>query len=71
MIVTLLGGIRFRPEVVPFLVGLYITAAYWFTASTSFTNPSVTIAKALTDTFSSTLAASGAFVPIDLAMAKF
>jgi glycerol uptake facilitator-like aquaporin len=44
--------VRFRPEAVPFAVGLYITGAYWFTASTSFANPAVTIARSLTNTFS-------------------
>jgi glycerol uptake facilitator-like aquaporin len=48
----ILGGLRFRAEAVPWLVGLYITAAYWFTASTSFANPAVAIARSLTDTFS-------------------
>lgn len=43
---------RHRPESVPAAVGLYVTAAYWFTASTSFANPAVTIARSLTDTFS-------------------
>jgi len=52
LIVTILAGIRFRPNAVPWLVGLYITAAYWFTASTSFANPAVAIARALTNTFS-------------------
>ena len=52
LIATILGGLRARPEAVPALVGLYITAAYWFTASTSFANPAVTIARALTDSFS-------------------
>jgi glycerol uptake facilitator-like aquaporin len=42
---------RLRAEAVPFAVGLYITGAYWFTASTSFANPAVTLARALTDTF--------------------
>jgi glycerol uptake facilitator-like aquaporin len=42
---------RRRAETVPFAVGLYITGAYWFTASTSFANPAVTVARALTDTF--------------------
>jgi glycerol uptake facilitator-like aquaporin len=42
---------RQRPTVVPFAVGAYITAAYWFTASTSFANPAVTIARSMTDTF--------------------
>ena len=42
---------RFRIEAIPYAVGLYITAAYWFTASTSFANPAVTVARALTNTF--------------------
>jgi glycerol uptake facilitator-like aquaporin len=46
------GCVRSRPSVVPFAVGAYITAAYWFTASTSFANPAVTLARAATDTFS-------------------
>jgi glycerol uptake facilitator-like aquaporin len=46
------GCSRRRSAAVPFAVGAYITAAYWFTASTSFANPAVTIARALTDTFS-------------------
>ncbi|MEM0948709.1 MAG: MIP/aquaporin family protein [Pseudomonadota bacterium] len=49
---TILAGIRFRADAVPWLVGLYITAAYWFTASTSFANPAVAIARSFTDTFS-------------------
>ena len=48
---VILGCSRSRPRVVPFAVGLYITAAYWFTASTSFANPAVTIARCLSDTF--------------------
>jgi len=52
LIVTILGGIRFARESVPWLVGLYTTAAYWFTASTSFANPAVAIARSLTNTFS-------------------
>ena len=52
LVVTILGCIRFRPEAVAYAVGLYITAGYWFTASTSFANPAVTIARAFTDTFS-------------------
>lgn len=51
LIGTILGGLRTRPDAVPMLVGLYITAAYWFTASTSFANPAVTIARTLTDSF--------------------
>ncbi|MEM6489347.1 MAG: MIP/aquaporin family protein [Pseudomonadota bacterium] len=49
---TILAGLRFRPSAVPALVGLYIASAYWFTASTSFANPAVAIARAFTDTFS-------------------
>jgi len=45
------SGSRHRPATVPFAVGAYITAAYWFTASTSFANPAVTLARSLTDTF--------------------
>ena len=52
LIATILGGIRFERAAVPWLVGLYITAAYWFTASTSFANPAVAIARSLTNTFS-------------------
>ena len=51
LIATILGCARPRPSAVPFAVGLYITAAYWFTASTSFANPAVTLARTLTDTF--------------------
>jgi glycerol uptake facilitator-like aquaporin len=46
-----MGTVRFRPEAVPAAVGLYITAAYWFTSSTSFANPAVTLARGLTDSF--------------------
>ncbi len=49
---VILGGLRFRVDAIPMLVGLYITAAYWFTASTSFANPAVAISRAFTDTFS-------------------
>jgi len=45
------GVVRSRRAAVPFAVGAYITAAYWFTASTSFANPAVTLARAATDTF--------------------
>ncbi|QFT30151.1 Aquaporin Z [Labrenzia sp. THAF82] len=51
LLATILAGIRFREAAVPWLVGLYITAAYWFTASTSFANPAVAISRAFTDTF--------------------
>ncbi len=51
LLLTVLLGVRYRVEAVPAMVGLYITAAYWFTASTSFANPAVTIARTLSDTF--------------------
>lgn len=51
LVATILAGIRFQRSAVPWLVGLYITAAYWFTASTSFANPAVAIARSLTNTF--------------------
>jgi glycerol uptake facilitator-like aquaporin len=51
LIATILGSLRFRPDATPMMVGFYITAAYWFTASTSFANPAVTIARAFSDTF--------------------
>jgi glycerol uptake facilitator-like aquaporin len=51
LLMTILALVRLRIEALPFGVGLYITAAYWFTASTSFANPAVTIARCLTDTF--------------------
>ena len=51
LIATILGSLRFRPDSTPMMVGLYITAAYWFTASTSFANPAVTIARAMSNTF--------------------
>jgi len=52
LIAAILGTIRFRPEATPAAVGLYIISAYWFTASTSFANPAVTIARSLSNTFS-------------------
>ena len=51
LVLTIFGVLRFKPEQIAPAVALYITAAYWFTASTSFANPAVTIARALTDTF--------------------
>jgi glycerol uptake facilitator-like aquaporin len=51
LIATIAGSVRHRPGATPALVALYITAAYWFTASTSFANPAVTIARSLTDSF--------------------
>ncbi len=52
LLLTILGCVARAPSAVPYAVGLYITAAYWFTASTSFANPAVTVARAFTDTFS-------------------
>ena len=52
LLAVIFGGICYRQTAVPWLVGLYITAAYWFTASTSFANPAVTIARSFTDSFS-------------------
>ena len=57
LLTVIFGGLRWRAEAIPTLVGLYITAAYWFTASTSFANPAVTIARSFTDSFSGILPA--------------
>jgi glycerol uptake facilitator-like aquaporin len=51
LVFTILASLRFRSDAIPWLVGLYITAAYWFTASTSFANPAVAIARAFSNTF--------------------
>jgi len=51
LLLTIVGCSMRTPSAVPYAVGLYITAAYWFTASTSFANPAVTIARALSDTY--------------------
>jgi glycerol uptake facilitator-like aquaporin len=51
LVVTILLTLRAKPDAVATSVGLYITAAYWFTASTSFANPAVTLARAFSDTF--------------------
>jgi len=51
LVLTILGGMRYAPHAIPWLVGLVITAAYWFTASTSFANPAVTLARGFTTTF--------------------
>jgi glycerol uptake facilitator-like aquaporin len=55
---AILGSLRYRPDATPWIVGLYITSAYWFTASTSFANPAVTIARSLSDTFAGIAPAS-------------
>ena len=51
LVATILAGVRFDRPAIPWLVGLYITAAYWFTSSTSFANPAVAIARSMTNTF--------------------
>jgi glycerol uptake facilitator-like aquaporin len=51
LLFTIFGGLKSRPDAVPTLVALYITGAYWFTSSTSFANPAVTIARSFTNTF--------------------
>lgn len=51
LLATIFGAIKVRPGATPFLVALYIISAYWFTASTSFANPAVTLARSATDTF--------------------
>ncbi|WP_137700505.1 aquaporin [Marimonas lutisalis] len=51
LLFVIFGGVRHRPDTVPTLVALYITGAYWFTSSTSFANPAVTIARGFSDTF--------------------
>lgn len=65
LIGTILGVLRARPQAVPMAVGLYITAAYWFTSSTSFANPAVTIARGFSDTFAGILPAH---VPVFIAV---
>jgi glycerol uptake facilitator-like aquaporin len=68
LVITILGCLNRTPQSIPMAVGLYITAAYWFTASTSFANPAVTAARALSDTFAG-IAPSGviAFIAVQLA----
>ena len=51
LLMTIVGCLRAHPNAVPYAVGLVITAGYWFTSSTSFANPAVTIARSLTDSF--------------------
>jgi glycerol uptake facilitator-like aquaporin len=68
LVLTILGCLARTPAAIPYAVGLYITAAYWFTASTSFANPAVTIARSISDTFAG-IAPSGviAFIAAQLA----
>jgi len=64
---TILGALAVAPRATPAMVGLYITAAYWFTASTSFANPAVTLARSLSDTFAGIAPASApAFIAAQL-----
>lgn len=68
LIVAIIGSVRFRPEATPTIVGLYITSAYWFTASTSFANPAVTVARSLSNTFAGIAPSSApAFILAQLA----
>jgi glycerol uptake facilitator-like aquaporin len=68
LILTILGTVRHRPAWVPASVALYITAAYWFTSSTSFANPAITVARSLSDTFSGI---APAHVPLFIAAQLF
>jgi glycerol uptake facilitator-like aquaporin len=52
LVLAIVGGLRYAPSAIPWLVGLTITAAYWFTSSTSFANPAVTLGRGFTTTFS-------------------
>ena len=67
LLITIFGCAARTPAAIPYAVGLYITSAYWFTASTSFANPAVTIARSLSDTFAG-IAPSGviAFIAAQL-----
>ena len=51
LVLTILGTVRYRPTLTPLTVAAAITAGYWFTSSTSFANPAITVARALTDSF--------------------
>jgi glycerol uptake facilitator-like aquaporin len=68
LILTILGTVRFRPLWLPATVALYIVAAYWFTSSTSFANPAITVARSLTDSFAGIAPANAAaFIAAQLA----
>ena len=70
LIGTILCCLKARPDAVPMAVGLYITAAYWFTSSTSFANPAVTIARSLSNTFAGIAPADvAAFIAVQLVAA--
>jgi glycerol uptake facilitator-like aquaporin len=67
LLLTILGCMARTPAAIPYAVGLYITSAYWFTASTSFANPAVTVARALSNTFAGIAPADvGAFIGAQL-----
>lgn len=65
LLFVIFGGLKSRPDAVPTLVALYITGAYWFTSSTSFANPAVTIARGFSDTFAGI---NPAHIPMFVAM---
>ncbi|MEO0400657.1 MAG: MIP/aquaporin family protein [Pseudomonadota bacterium] len=70
LLLTIFGCVRFRPDAVAFAVGLFITAGYWFTSSTSFANPAVTLARTLSDTFAGIRPVDApAFILVQLAAA--
>lgn len=72
LVATVLGSLRWRPDATAVMVGLYITSAYWFTASTSFANPAVTLARSLSDTFAGIAPASApAFIAAQFVGAIF
>jgi hypothetical protein len=66
LVLTILGALRWKPEAIPAAIGLYIVSAYWFTASTSFANSAVTVARSLTDTFSGIEPGGGKKDPAEL-----
>ncbi|HLY56669.1 MAG TPA: MIP/aquaporin family protein [Stellaceae bacterium] len=68
LVAAILGAVKFRPNATPTIVGLYVTSAYWFTASTSFANPAVTVARSFSDTFAGIAPVSApAFIAAQLA----
>lgn len=70
LLFVIFGGLRSKPDAIPMLVAIYITGAYWFTSSTSFANPAVTIARSFTDTFAGIFPAHAPmFIVVQLAAA--
>ncbi|MDX2306678.1 MAG: MIP/aquaporin family protein [Hyphomicrobium sp.] len=70
LVLAILGAVRHRPDAVPAVVALYITSAYWFTASTSFANPAVTIARTFSDTYAGIAPSDApAFIAVQFAAA--